>query len=732
MSLAIVALAVSPSDVPAAPDEPAEKSVTSADGVVHLPPYRMVYLPPFLSTAVNHLRWRYVAIPGSEILSCCDDDITERFVRWAYLNQELLEAIMPEDLRVRNAVPTALILLSEKALPPEIAPIARERSREMSVQLAKLGTPAMLDPSRSIPQIFLHDADSDGGDIAWSARSRGFEFDPEHLFFVLAGRKPPPPLWFVEGMLNFRYPSPSGNFQIKAFEEDAEFDPNEEYDDAVVIIHPAVWVSGGVRTFLRLLLASSSDDKAQDHLRQLLIQRMLPLRKVLTKAPPRAGEESRESPIERQMLPIRTLFASPPPPDGSAQEKNMELDDGGVDAAKLANMENLNANAAEQEQVRFLLERGADEASPWRYDVWTAQLPLLEQLVFDGMPIKRVLTEAPPGPASEEDKESWFAQAGLGLPAGNKAEPGLLRHRAQLILRDGSDPGSPWQLDIWKAQAALFVRWAFDDPTRTRREALWKLVRYASRAPVTEQVFQDFFGLTFDQMDRRLCEYLPTAIDESFVLFPPGSFRIPAVDKNALSEVLGGGEVPELKLRDPTPAEKGRILGDWERKEVDFVREALPEYANLYLMQTRSTLLNAYNGGSRDPSLLAALGLFECTAGDDDAARGFLEAAVGAHVVRPRAYVELARIRLAAALAAPGGAGEKLNAWQMTSVLELLRTAREQAPPLLATYMTTAEVLQHAGAPPAPADRAMLAEGLNLFPFDEGLRAAAAPFAAAR
>ena len=52
-------------------------------------------------------------------------------------------------------------------------------------------------------------------------------------------------------------------------------------------------------------------------------------------------------------------------------------------------------------------------------------------------------------------------------------------------------------------------------------------------------------------------------------------------------------------------------------------------------------LIAPYLRGSRDPQLLAALGLEERAAGHDERARQFLEAAVAAKTTRARAYLDL-------------------------------------------------------------------------------------------
>jgi hypothetical protein len=663
----------------------------------------VVRLPPFFVTGANPVHWRYVAIPGFEILSSCPDDLTAPFARRVYLNQALLDAIVPADLQARETVPTTMILLNAglaKGMAAKITALAKEPVTRTRVVLAQFGTPSLPETFGKPAQIKLQDADSTGADFVVDENSRDFEFDPAHVFFVLAERKPPPPLWFVEGILNFRYHHPSGDFELQRLRDEA---------DVAVKIHPAFWISPEIEDYARTCFEDSVSGGNVEMWLSMLLQRLSPFRKVLMTPPPApATGQPAESAIARRMLPFRELFTGPAPPFATDQAKEAWLNGlivslGEAPAGVYADM-NRNKLKLGQTQVQILFDDGANKDSPWRLDLWGLQAPLFERSIFDGMSIAKVLTEAPPPPAGEPDKELWFARAGLGIPPGKSADETLALHRIQFILAHGTDAGSPWRLDIWRSQAALFVRWAFDDPTRSRREALWKLGRYACTSPVTE------------------------AVTNSFVLFPRGSLEIPYIGTtNYISNILNFGQRPaDLELGDPTKAEKARILGDWERKEIDFVRNSRPEYTDLYIGQAESTLMNGYNAGASDPGLLAALGLYECAIHNDAQAGSFLAAATGAEVTRPRAYVELARIRLDAALARPGGMDGRLTRTQAVSVLKLLWAVRSLQPPQLEAYLLAAEVWEHADFIPLPGELGILDEGLYFFPDNPQLILAAA------
>jgi hypothetical protein len=94
--------------------------------------------------------------------------------------------------------------------------------------------------------------------------------------------------------------------------------------------------------------------------------------------------------------------------------------------------------------------------------------------------------------------------------------------------------------------------------------------------------------------------------------------------------------------------------------------------------------------GDNDPQLFASLGLCELDAGDAMAARPWLEQAAVAHVFRPRVYYEVARLRWRD-LTHNTGETAGFTAAQLEPVLEPLRVAMRQSPPLPEVYLLMAD-----------------------------------------
>jgi hypothetical protein len=104
------------------------------------------------------------------------------------------------------------------------------------------------------------------------------------------------------------------------------------------------------------------------------------------------------------------------------------------------------------------------------------------------------------------------------------------------------------------------------------------------------------------------------------------------------------------------------------------------------------------------------MGLTECDAQNDAGARPYLESAAAIGVVRPRAWLELARLRFAE------HAGARLNADQLAEILKPLFTARSQAPAMAEVYELIAEAWAASTVRPTAGNLAVLSEGVNLFP----------------
>jgi len=253
----------------------------------------------------------------------------------------------------------------------------------------------------------------------------------------------------------------------------------------------------------------------------------------------------------------------------------------------------------------------------------------------------------------------------------------------------------PGQENLWNAEAALFVRWGlFAGPDRA---AFLALVDDATREPVSEAMLERNLGLSYDQARQRLAAYLGPAVAHPIEVPLPPTAAEPAAS------------------RDATSAEVARVIGDWGRLEgralgledVDFQNECLDQAEKLFHATAASR--------NRDPLFLASYGLYALQRGDKAGAREALERATAAGVERPRAYVELARLRLEAAL--PHGQGS-LSYDELVDVLGLLGTARRQMPSLQATYLVLARALAHTPTVPTRAELQPLGDAVALYPAD--------------
>ena len=305
------------------------------------------------------------------------------------------------------------------------------------------------------------------------------------------------------------------------------------------------------------------------------------------------------------------------------------------------------------------------------------------------------------------ERLDWLSASGsaalLTGPAANRALLPLPDFFAGEL--SASDPALGEGLSLWQAQAALFVRWGLAGRGGPRRAALATFVARAAVEPLTESLFQECFAMDFATAWKQLTEHLPEAMRERLPLRPAQRPRL-----------------PDYSLRPANELEIARLKGEWERLEISYVKAQFPALVQKYVEQARRTLMRAYDRGSRDPRLLATIGLCEVDAGDDVAARAFLEDAVTrTPTLRPRAGLELARLRFAAAGAPRSDAGPGLAPAQAQSVLAPLVAAREQDPPLVDAYTLMADVWTACAQPPTRADLTLLEEGVRMFPRDREL-----------
>lgn len=336
--------------------------------------------------------------------------------------------------------------------------------------------------------------------------------------------------------------------------------------------------------------------------------------------------------------------------------------------------------------VSFIMKSRVPALPPWFVHGFLA---LYRQMTFGG---KRLTLEP----------LQWISEAHTdALKKDPKLAPPVLPLEDFLRLKIAShDPESSYDpRQAWQAQAALFVRWGLDANGGSQRTAFWKFTERSVPEGATEALFRECFGFDFTEAQAQLAAYLPQAVRRT-VHFQPAKVT----------------KLPALPLRNATDGQIARLKGDWERLEVPYVKTISPELAPKYLEQARRTLKRGYDRDERDPRLLAVLGLCESDAGNDAAAREYLEAAVRIGPVRPRAQYELARLRLAEFRASPAGANGGLSVAQTADVLQPLFAARAELPPLPEVYELMAEVWGNSEAKPTRGHLAVFVEGVRFFP----------------
>jgi hypothetical protein len=270
----------------------------------------------------------------------------------------------------------------------------------------------------------------------------------------------------------------------------------------------------------------------------------------------------------------------------------------------------------------------------------------------------------------------------------------MLARRALIPMGELLQDPPKRRTTFWEAQSYAFVHLCLYGRNLKYQRPFLQFITRLDKEPLSEQLFKECFKLTYKQMALELRGYLDFT-DHKYMQFSAKKGQ---------------------SLKDPAPfslleapdAVVGRIKGEALR-------------LGGHDADARNALIAPYIRGERDPRLLAALGLDEKAAGQDDRARKFLEAAAGAKAVRARAYLELARLRLDEVRAKPGAANGLLTTQQVGFVLDPLFIARNQPPPQAAVYGLIAEAWGLSAEAPKSEHLAVVIEGIQRFPRDMAL-----------
>jgi hypothetical protein len=294
--------------------------------------------------------------------------------------------------------------------------------------------------------------------------------------------------------------------------------------------------------------------------------------------------------------------------------------------------------------------------------------------------------------AIDFDKKSvTFAQIGDGFGGGKDSDFNqVLNQRGLMTLPEMFARTAITTDRIWSAQCYAFVHMCLYGRGQRYQKGFVQFLSRVGNGPPTEEQFKECFGITMKDMALELRGY------------------IGFTDYKAMQYVAKKGQAlpnpPPFELREATEAESGRIVGGVLRLA------GHGEAAHL-------ALIAPYIRGSREPELLAALGLDERLAGNTDRSRKFLEAAMKAKAPRPKVYLELARIRYGAIQQAMASREDKrLAEAQVADVLEPLAAARSVPPPMAEVYELAAEVLGRGASKPTKDDLKFVNEGVTKFP----------------
>jgi hypothetical protein len=220
-------------------------------------------------------------------------------------------------------------------------------------------------------------------------------------------------------------------------------------------------------------------------------------------------------------------------------------------------------------------------------------------------------------------------------------------------------------------------------------------------------MFREYFKLSFAQAERRMLDYLPTALAGPVdVELPNGNRPLP--------------EMNDFHWRLATEAEVARLKGNFERMEANRLRADFPELAHEYEASARRTLRRGLKAAGDDLQIRCILGQLEFDTGHLSEARPLLEAAAAVGHAGTRALLALARLRLDEERAKLP-AGSKLPAEALDHVLTPLFAARARKPAVVDVYLMIAECWAQSAVAPARGNLAVLLEGAQFFPEDTTL-----------
>jgi hypothetical protein len=275
-----------------------------------------------------------------------------------------------------------------------------------------------------------------------------------------------------------------------------------------------------------------------------------------------------------------------------------------------------------------------------------------------------------------------FGQIGDGFGGVKGTDFGaLLSRRALIPLEELFNNQSTSTGPVWSAQCYAFAHMCLYGRGQRFQPAFLRFVARSAREPVTESLFIACFGQDYKAMNSELRGYIDFTDHKSIQFNAKKGESLP--------------EPPEVKVRDATDAESGRLVG-----------ETLAAAGRI--AEAGLTLVAPYSRGERDPPLLAALGFYAAANHHNERAKIYLAEAVELGVDRNLAYLELSRLQLL-------GTPTDLSPTQVDAALQPLLQARGRTALTAEWFEQLALIWDRSSTAPPAEQIAWINEGVTRF-----------------
>lgn len=257
----------------------------------------------------------------------------------------------------------------------------------------------------------------------------------------------------------------------------------------------------------------------------------------------------------------------------------------------------------------------------------------------------------------------------------------------------------PGELESYRMGAVLFAHWAFFGDKGVRRPALLRLVEAMSQRPTDVGAFERCFGLSIANAEHALADYARSQA------WRPVRLDLPP-------DLIASTRSASITISPASEAEVARIVGE---SYILLASTADGEVAEHYRQRARNVLAPAYHLGSRDPRLVAQMGLLEYAEQHPEPARSHLEFSTERGVPLPRAYTTLALLRLASS-GAQLGDDHALTEQQGRDVLTPAIAALSLQPRLADAYTIAIDIFKRGAVHPTAEQMTLLETAAGNFP----------------